>query len=222
MSAGAVRLEHAERIGESVARRIMAAAPGSDAEVVGSVRRRRPVVGDVELIVLRATPSQVAGALLAAGAYRGPRNKAGARAPWANKYFRGVIPYETAAGVAEPRTIGLDVFLCLPPADAGVLRLIRTGSALFSQAVVTRLHRYDLKSEDGRIINRRTGEWSPAPTEEAVLRLARLPWIPPSEREMDCPPTLAAFSREAAPSECPDPVSACRFCGDAHAPGACP
>ena len=128
-----------------------------------------------------------------------------------------------------------------PGAEYGVLRLIRTGSRDFSQAVVTRLHRYGLESRDGRVVDRNDGGPFPTPTEEGVLRLAHLPWIPPSEREMDNPATLAAFRREAAPWECPDqspapvrvgvlpartgdgtPACACRICGMVHPPGACP
>ncbi len=133
-----------------------------------------------------------------------------------------------------------------PGAEYGVLRLIRTGSRDFSQAVVTRLHRYGLESRDGRVVDRNDGGPFPTPTEEGVLRLAHLPWIPPSEREMDNPATLAAFRREAAPWECPDPPGPtllpvvvpppdrrprdsdvppqvlCPLCGMVHPPGACP
>lgn len=220
VSSGAVRLAIGAEIGASVVRAVKRAASGADAEVVGSVRRCRPIVGDVEILVDEATPTQVRFALHSINAERGPPNKRGARAPWGDRYFKAVIPYQVDDNVGR---CDLDVFVCLPPADYGVLRLIRTGSAHFSQAVVTRLHRYGLESRDGHIVNRSSGAIMPAPTEETVLRLARLAWIPPTEREMDNPATLAEFRREAAPWECQDrPIARlCPTCGMVHIPGAC-
>ncbi len=446
MSSGAVRLADARAIAAAAVEAFRGLGAGVDAEPVGSVRRCRPIVGDVEVLVTGSTPMQIRFALHAIGAERGPPNKRGARAPWGPRYYRAVLPN-------GDHTIGLDVFVCLPaeclscgkfintstdgdpetrnmrelrpdvpgaraevllpgvrlgvqrtlsrmglvegmrglryavheipvhngallfeempgevagermarlvpswstdgevddfsgrpcgpfdiqerawvrsrlppPAPAvrvqginhasptgdgtetweipgtmggcppsqrgegrqpnpqprgnnsraaqrngpvprvsanlsgqvicpycgsrrirpgaeyGVLRLIRTGSRDFSQAVVTRLHRYGLESRDGRVVDRNDGGPFPTPTEEGVLRLAHLPWIPPSEREMDNPATLAAFRREAAPWECPDqspapvrvgvlpartgdgtPACACRICGMVHPPGACP
>jgi DNA polymerase/3'-5' exonuclease PolX len=200
MSTGAVRLSEAAEIGAVLVRCIKDASPLADAETVGSVRRCRPIVGDVEVLVSGTTDKQVAACLLAIGAVPGPPNKAGHRAPWGPRYFRALLPRPRDGGFR----VQLDVFVCLPPAEYGVLRLIRTGSAAFSQAVVTRLHRYGLESNGGRIIRWSDSTVMPAPTEEAVLRYARLPWIPPSEREMDNPRTADAFRKEAAPWECPD------------------
>lgn len=236
MSSGAVRLADARAIAAAAVEAFRGLGAGVDAEPVGSVRRCRPIVGDVEVLVTGSTPMQIRFALHAIGAERGPPNKRGARAPWGPRYYRAVLPGPGADGHA----VGLDVFVVMPPAEWGLLRLIRTGSASFSQAVVTRLHRWDLQAEDGRVVNRSTRAVIPTPTEEAVLRLARLPWIPPSEREMDNPSTYGAFRREAGPGECPDqspapvrvgvlpartgdgtPACACRICGMVHPPGAC-
>jgi|GEM_PF-1871727 len=237
MKPGAVVLAEGREIAAGVVRTM--ASAGGYVEVVGSVRRGRPIVGDVEVLVRGIGDGEVVQAILATGAKRGAPNKAGARAPWGPRYYRCVLPR------ANGQTIGLDVFVALPPAEWGVLKLIRTGSADFSQAVVTRLHRYRLKSEDGRVIYQSTRAVIPTPTEEGVLRLARLPWIPPSEREMDNPATLRAFGREAAAWECADPPGPallpvvtrlpsppdaadrpppvlCPICGCVHPRGTCP
>lgn len=220
MSAGTIPLAQAAILAADVVRALRAIAPSVSAEPVGSVRRCRPVVGDVEVLVRgeilteKNAPAIIGSALLKAGITPGAPNKAGAKASWGARYFRALAP-----GIAGP--IGLDVFVCLPPAEYGVLRLIRTGDRHFSQAVVTRLHRFGLRSEDGRVIDK-SERLLPTPTEEGVLRLARLPWIPPSERHMDNATTTAAFRREAAPWECRDPDTACPKCGMAHAMGACP
>jgi len=222
VSAGAVRLSEALGIAGSAVRAFRDIGAGVDAEPVGSVRRCRPIVGDVEVLVdARAlgeasATRAIGGALTELGATRGHPNKAGARAPWGPRYFRALLPN------GGEHAVQLDVFVCLPPAEYGVLRLIRTGSRDFSQAVVTRLHRYNLESRDGRVVNRTSGKPVSTPTEEGVLRLARLPWIPPSDREMDFPRTLAAFQREAGPDECQDPPTTCRICGMAHRRGPCP
>ena len=242
VSSGAVRLADARAIAAAAVEAFRGLGAGVDAEPVGSVRRCRPIVGDVEVLVTGSTPMQIRFALHAIGAERGPPNKRGARAPWGPRYYRAVLPGPGADGHA----VGLDVFVVMPPAEWGLLRLIRTGSASFSQAVVTRLHRWDLQAEDGRVVNRSTRAVIPTPTEEAVLRLARLPWIPPSEREMDNPSTYGAFRREAGPGECPDPPGPtllpvvvpppdrrprdsdvppqvlCPLCGMVHPRGKCP
>lgn len=211
---------------------------GGYAETVGSVRRCRPIVGDVEALVRDLPEPEVAAAIEAVGGRRGPPNKAGARAPWGPRYYRAVLP---AIGAGD-RAVGLDVFVVRPPAEWGLLKLIRTGAADFSQAVVTRLHRYGLKAENGRVIHLPDRAFLPTSTEECVLRLARLPWIPPSEREMDNPATVAAFRGEAAPWECADPPGPrllpvvapapspsdrpppvlCPTCGMVHPRGGCP
>ncbi len=240
MKPGAVVLATGRELGNTVVSAVK--ARGGFAEVVGSVRRCRPIVGDVEVLVRDLPPPAVAHAIEGVGGRRGPPNKAGARAPWGPRYYRAVLPGPGADGHA----VGLDVFVVMPPAEWGLLRLIRTGSASFSQAVVTRLHRWDLQAEDGRVVNRSTRAVIPTPTEEAVLRLARLPWIPPSEREMDNPSTYGAFRREAGPGECPDPPGPtllpvvvpppdrrprdsdvppqvlCPLCGMVHPRGKCP
>ena len=114
---------------------------------------------------------------------------------WGEKYYRGAT--EVAPGIE----IGVDLFVVTPPAEWGVVYLIRTGSAQFSQAVVTRLHRWGLRSEQGRIVRTDSGEVLRCPDESTFFRYARLPWITPRLRDSSVPEFELAFSREWEPGQ---------------------
>src|SRR5208283_2129935 len=103
MKPGAVVLAEGREIAAGVVRTM--ASAGGYVEVVGSVRRGRPIVGDVEVLVRGIGDGEVVQAILATGAKRGAPNKAGARAPWGPRYYRCVLPR------ANGQTIGLDVFV---------------------------------------------------------------------------------------------------------------
>jgi DNA polymerase/3'-5' exonuclease PolX len=167
-------------------------------EVAGSIRRQKPQVGDIEIVAqaarqYAALPMRIV--LERSGVDRGTPNKAGAKAPWGEKYYRGEI--EVSPGLR----VGLDLFVVTPPAEWGVLHLIRTGSAEFSQSVVTRLHNWGLQSVDGHIIRKSTGEVLPCSHESVMFRYARLPWIPPVDRDVTNAAFKVAFSREWQPGE---------------------
>ncbi|HEV2317749.1 MAG TPA: hypothetical protein VGV89_09300 [Thermoplasmata archaeon] len=151
----------------------------SRVEVAGSVRRKKPEVGDVEIVAQAGRQYDVSAVhrvLERLYLDRGPPNSRNAKAPWGPKYYRGV------AQVSSGIEVGVDLFVVTPPADWGDVFLIRTGDAEFSQAVVTRLHRYGLKSEEGRLIRASDHLHIQCPHERDVLRAARLPWIPPERR----------------------------------------
>ena len=170
----------------------------SRVSIAGSVRRKKAEVGDIEIVA--ATGREYSGramrtVLERAGVRRGEPNKAGASAPWGEKYYRGL------AEIAPGSDIGIDLFVVTPPADWGVVYLIRTGSAEFSQAVVTRLHRWGLKSDRGRIIKPSTGEVLRCPDELTFFRYARLPWMSPEIRDTSRPEFEQAFRREWEPGQ---------------------
>lgn len=190
-------------VAERVASRLVAGLreyPGlfSRVEVAGSIRRGRPEVGDVEIVAQAARgcrPEGVRTVLERLRVRRGEPNKAGAAAPWGERYYRGL------AEIAEGTEAGVDFFVVLPPAEWGVVFAIRTGSAEFSQAVVTRLHRWGLKSDQGRILQIETGETLPCGHESLFFRYARLPWIKPELRDPGESAVRIAFSREWEPGE---------------------
>ena len=170
----------------------------SRVEIAGSVRRGRPDVGDVEVVAQAAPncrPEGVRTVLERLYVRRGEPNKGGAAAPWGERYYRGLAP------VSDGVEVGVDLFVVLPPAEWGVVFAIRTGSAEFSQACVTRLHRWGLKSDQGRIIRILTGDTLPCPDESTFFRYARLPWIRPELRDPGEDVVRIAFSREWEPGE---------------------
>lgn len=168
----------------------------SRVEVAGSVRREKSEVGDLE-IVARAgreyNECSMHGVLEQLHIERGQPNRAGARAPWGGRYYRGV------ARVTDGLEVGVDLFVVYPPAEWGPIYAIRTGSAAFSQAVVTRLHRYGFECRDGRLTRRGGGATVPCPSEEVFFSAARLPWIPPSLRTIDGPDFARIWAREWDP-----------------------
>ncbi len=152
-----------------------------NAEIAGSLRRgivEHPTVGDVEIVAEWRTYSKgrevfLDRVLSAAGVERAPDRK-GRKAPWGSRYRRGLI--------RDINPIPVDLFLVYPPATWGLIYLIRTGSAKFSQGLVTRLHHYGLRAEEGRVVDT-VGNVQATPDEEAVFALAHMPVIGPAQRE---------------------------------------
>ena len=100
------------------------------------------------------------------------------------------------AGYESPQ-VQIDLFVVLPPAVWPVVFLIRTGSARFSQAIVTRLHRYGLQSAEGHIERKCSpNETVPCETEEDFFRLAGMPYVPPENRTIEDPVAERAFRTE--------------------------
>jgi DNA polymerase/3'-5' exonuclease PolX len=71
---------------------------------------------------------------------RGDPDKAGKKAPFGPKYWR--LKYKGER---------LDIFAVTPPAQFGLLYLIRTGPAEFSHEFVQRLWKFGMRSVDGHI-----------------------------------------------------------------------
>jgi DNA polymerase/3'-5' exonuclease PolX len=83
--------------------------------------------------------------------------------------------------------IKVDLFLVTPPADWGVLYLIRTGPAEFSHWIVTeKMHGGGLPNgfmvKDGKILSYADDFYIPCPEEIDFLKFCNLAWIEPSQR----------------------------------------
>lgn len=177
------------------------------AEVVGSVRRRKLEVGDIEVLVdgrrkgtgpgtlgtdpYAPQPEEFRRHLEAMGLHEAGPDSKGRKAPNGPRYYKREF---TLPG---DRQVQVDVCVCLPPAQWGVLELIRTGDKDFSQAMVTRLHRVGLESDEGRIhiTDRSEYHW---PTESDYMNCGdeaqffaycQLPFIAPENRNWDDPKT---------------------------------
>lgn len=154
-------------------------------EVAGSIRRRKPEVGDIEVVAI-PTPDRdlfgdPAGSLLDPLLDRLARE--GVLSPTrGGHYFKQfLVP---AAGCK------LDLFLCNRD-TWGMVFTIRTGSASFSHRLVTQRDRrtsdgqFGLMPVDCRAYNARVWRGTTVletPEEADVFRVLGLDWIPPEDR----------------------------------------
>ena len=157
-------------------------------EIAGSILRRKPEVGDIEIV---AAPRFVDGAAVDLFAppprvsvlddalralEREGRLVHHPEKPRADgeRYKRRWAP---KAGVQ------VDLFIVLPPAQWAVIKTIRTGPADFSAMLVTRMQRYGRRCSDGRILD---GDRVIDCEDEAdVFAAAGLHWMPPERRGVD-------------------------------------
>lgn len=173
---------------EQVARALVAElAPACERiEIAGSLRRRRPDIGDIELV---AVPRMVDGQRVdlfaplpkvsaldevLAGLERAGRVVDHPTKPRANgdRYKRRWLP---KAGLQ------VDLFIVLKPAEWGPIFTIRTGSATYSEYLVTKLRRKGWRCEDGRVLDHEERLVS-CPEEEDFFGACDVAWVPPEER----------------------------------------
>lgn len=172
-------------------------------EIVGSVRRERPTVGDLELLVEPTMVVQQAD-LFAQG--KRPDTEAVVRALQEDDAGRKVI--KGGSRYVQIRLGGrfgrgdrpnLDIFFCHPPASWGALLTIRTGPAALGRELVTRLRAKGLRNHRGAVWapgrpdddpGRPTTEidgtvwWRvPTPTEEAYFEACDVEHVPPERRD---------------------------------------
>lgn len=148
-------------------------------EIAGSVRRRKPSVGDIEIVAIPRleTIRDLLGEPL-------------------TTRDRGFVREVTRLGqVAKGNPIDgryvqvdlhgkitLDLFLATPE-NWGLIFAIRTGSADFSRHVLARgWVRGGYNSVDGMLM--RNGVAVPMPEERDLFRVARVEWVEPENREM--------------------------------------
>lgn len=162
--------------GERLAARISAALAPYCAriEVAGSIRRRRPQVGDVEIVCQPKMGADLFGQPYPLPV---PTERLGRHEVSGDRYRKIILP----------ENIQLDLFIVLPPAQWGVIFAIRTGGAEFSRRLVTsRLHGgflpNDLFIRDGAVY-RLDGKIIPTPEESDFFALLGINFIPPQERE---------------------------------------
>lgn len=151
-------------------------------EVAGSVRRGKPEVGDLEIV---AQPRHVQ-----SGGLFGTEDT---NALW--RYLQEAGHYTWLKGNNEQgryyqlRTADdwqVDLFLA-DEQNYGLILLIRTGSATFSQSILARWKRLmgipaeQQGSKDGRLVYR-DGTVLPTPTEQDVFNAVKLPWMEPALR----------------------------------------
>jgi len=156
-------------------------------ETAGSVRRCKPEVGDIELVLIpkiehRRVDSQEA---LFGRPATTPVNLA-----WEildELVAKEKLPAPTKNGrryrchPATEHMPQLDIFAVLPPAEWGSIFAVRTGPAAFSQRCMELLRRQELRLEDGKV-RRRDNSVIHCPEEADFFAACGLSWIAPEDR----------------------------------------
>lgn len=145
-------------------------------EIAGSIRRRKSEIGDIELVAMPYFSDDLFGSSTGDHKLNGVDWESFGRVVKNGNKYKQIELFEG---------VNLDLFIVTPPAQWGVLFLIRTGSAEFSHRFVTSkqagglLPSY-LKVKDGAIWSR--NHIVPTPEEKDVFDLAGVGWIEPERR----------------------------------------
>lgn len=137
-------------------------------EIAGSIRRRKPDVGDIEIV---AIPKPYDTGLFASGI-----------APIVDRWPRvkGELPCKYTQRIL-PEGIKLDLFFATQN-NWGLIFAIRTGSARYSHEVLARAWvRRGFHSIDG-MLTTRDDQQVPVPEEYDLFRICHVPWITPERR----------------------------------------
>ena len=157
-------------------------------KVAGSVRRRRPTVGDIEFVV---EPRLAVADLFG--------NRAPAVAPVRaladelGRVTRGGDRMIQVTDLYGIEGLTLDLYLVHPPANWWCILAIRTGPADLGHQAVQLLRGRGLRHEGGRIL-RGDGSEYPVESEVDFFQAAGLPFLPPHLR--DDPVALRPTARE--------------------------
>lgn len=147
-------------------------------EIAGSIRRRAPMVGDIEIV---AEPIMEEGGFF------------GMETPVTDPimYYLAEIGLIGSAGARYMRSdnvldskLSLDLFLVHPPSQWGSILAIRTGPGTFSHYCMKQLRYRGLMHDHGRVVDVQTLEVMPTPHETDFFRLCGLPYMPPQERRV--------------------------------------
>ena len=137
-----IPLAQAERIGADLVARL--AGVSVRAEIVGSVRRRKPEVKDLELLV-DPRPGQAA-------MFEEPEPDHAAVRAEVRSWGRVVKSGPRYTQVVLPEGVTVDVFVVIPPADWFVQQAIRTGPWQLSKAAVAWMKRSGYRCDDARLL----------------------------------------------------------------------
>lgn len=148
-----------------------------EAHVVGSIRRKKAEVGDIEILVHRdaAIRLDVGCGPMFLGEYEklkgGPRNISSV--PWR--------PWRYWQLRQRKSGIHVDLFR-FDDKNRGSMMVIRTGPAEFSRNFVIDLKRYGMCHRDGYIRDLDDGMIHPCGSERVAFYCAQMPWTEPENR----------------------------------------
>lgn len=199
MSSGTrLAFEDAYRLAEEVSRLL-----GPTVEllkVVGSLRRRRPAVGDIEFLARPPSSPDL---------FEGPSivhlEYVRAVMEGLGTWVKGGTRQMQITDLLGRKGTHLELYLVHPPGCAckdcrpwgpaawGSMLAIRTGPEQLSKYVVTVMRERGLKHVRGQVRQRKTDELVPTETEEAFFELAGVECLPPSRREGQAAGLWAAY-----------------------------
>jgi DNA polymerase/3'-5' exonuclease PolX len=143
-------------------------------KTVGSVRRRRSEVGDIEILIEPRT--------MTVGLFGEEGPDLDSIRDVASRWGRLTKNGPRAIQVEIPDGIHVDLFLCHPPAQWGSLLAIRTGPATLSTWAVTLMRERGLRHVGGHVEDD-CGNLVATPQEEDFFAAAGLPCLPPRLRD---------------------------------------
>lgn len=161
-------------------------------EIAGSIRRKKDYVGDIEMVAIpkfETWGSELFGEPLLFNCLEKVINEAHKNGlvliKNGSRYKQMILPNNNSKETCYPGDILLDLFIVLPPAQWGVLFLIRTGPAEFSRKAVTQKNiggylPSDCIVKDGQVL--RNGVLIPMSEEDDFLELLGMPGLKPEER----------------------------------------
>lgn len=202
MSTGTrITLEQADRVAAALFAR-WKFPPGDTCAVVGSVRRRKPDVGDLEMIAPWCEPAKdwvyrgIAESMQAEGIFAGSESERPVGFP-----LEGLKPGFRACSLSismvdsqsgEPATLKVQVFRYEPGerGNRGWIELMRTGPPEFGRWFLGRWKKaFDIPfgeagkaSDKGYLVDRHLKPVF-TPTEQDCFRILRLPHVAPEQRE---------------------------------------
>lgn len=149
-------------------------------EVGGSVRRKKPEVGDIEIV---AAPLAYYPDIFAQPDYQQHTLNSVAWSDIGELTLNG----SKQKRIILPEGVQIDLFIVTPPAEWGWKLLLATGSRQFNMRMVTPRARGGykpeyLQSDDGAIRNKRSSQIYPTPEEVDVFNLYGMPFIEPENR----------------------------------------
>ena len=157
----------AERLAPAVAR----------LKCVGSVRRRRPTVGDIEFLAEPHFDEDLLGGRIPIiEPVRAAMLELGT-------WVKGAERMMQVTDLLGRAGLKLDLYLIHPPSAWGSQLAIRTGPAELGRYVVTFCRRNRIRHLDGYAEHLDTRERVPTDTEEQFFALADVPCVPPHERD---------------------------------------
>lgn len=144
-------------------------------EIAGSLRRQRPMVGDIEIVALPRRAVNLLG------------EEEVALPSALDTFLRGRVKLEKDGPLQKSFWYGsfkVDLFLPASPAHWGCVYLLRTGSHDFNMWLMShRSGQAGVRFHDGRLMRRFGSELLDTPEEADVFAALNMAFVPPQQRD---------------------------------------